>query len=104
MTIEELINKSDYGFEIGTIENNLFKIRHAVEKDFSSTTELIHEAFGIWKKQGLNLKPIYQTIEETKKHLLRKGCVVENSQLKLVATFSLEKGLIKTGVNNSIEY
>jgi GNAT superfamily N-acetyltransferase len=69
-----------------------FSVRAGKPGDVSKVTELIHEAFSIWKEKGLSLGPMHQTDEKTAAHLLGKGYVAENDRGELAGTFSLDEG------------
>lgn len=69
-----------------------FGVHRAAERDVSAVTKLIHDAFEVWKEQGLRLGPMFQTDEETRRHLLSGGIVARNSAGEIVGTFSLDVG------------
>lgn len=69
-----------------------FGIRRAAERDVSEVTKLIHDAFEVWKEQGLRLGPMFQTDQQTRRHLLAGGIVAQNSAGEVVGTFSLDVG------------
>lgn len=79
-------------------------VRIAKESDVTAVTELTHAAFEIWKNLGLKLSPMFQTDEKTASYLMGKGFVVEDSNRKIVATFSLEDGAINRGDHNTIRF
>lgn len=72
-----------------------FSVRPGGAADVSKVTGLIHDAFSIWKEQGLSLGPMYQTDEQTSAHLMGKGYVVENLQGELSGTFSFDEGAVQ---------
>jgi len=72
-----------------------FVVRPGGTEDVSEATRLIHDAFSIWKEQGLSLGPMYQTDEQTVAHLVGKGYVAENSKGELSGTFSLDEGAVQ---------
>ncbi len=72
-----------------------FSLRSGADRDVSKVTELIHDAFSIWKEAGLSLGPMYQTDEQTAAHLVGKGYVAENSRGELAGTFSLDEGTVR---------
>jgi GNAT superfamily N-acetyltransferase len=72
-----------------------FSVRVARAEDVSIVTALIHDAFSIWKDEGLSLGPMHQTDEQTAEHLVGKGYVAENLRGGLWGTFSLDEGSIR---------
>lgn len=72
-----------------------FSVRPGGAEDAVKVTALIHDAFSIWKEQGLNLGPMHQTEEQTAAHLVGKGYVAENSHGELSGTFSLDNGAVR---------
>jgi len=67
----------------------------AAARPKSLVTGLIHDAFSIWKEQGLSLGPMYQTDEQTAAHLVGNGYVAENPLGEPAGTFSLDEGTVQ---------
>jgi predicted N-acetyltransferase YhbS len=67
-----------------------FSIRPGTPEDVPEATLLIHEAFEMWKQEGLKLSPMYQSEETTAKHLVTQGYVVHDHAQNMVGTFSLD--------------
>lgn len=76
----------------------------AEENDVENVTELIHLAFEVWKMKGLDLSPMHQTPEQTRKHLLGKGLVLKDSQQKIIGTVSFDIGSIETSTDKYLFY
>jgi hypothetical protein len=88
----QLSNGSNFDIRLGGID------------DVSKVTKLIHNAFTIWREQGLLLGPMYQTDEETKKYLVGKGYVAENVKGEIVGTFSLTEGKVVRVNQNNVQF
>jgi predicted N-acetyltransferase YhbS len=72
-----------------------FSVRPAIALDVPKVTRLIHDAFSIWKEQGLDLAPMHQTDAQTAVHLIGQGYVAVNSEGELAGTFSLDEGAVR---------
>lgn len=72
-----------------------YEVRAAGPSDAQAVTDLIHSAFETWKRDGLRLSPMSQTVEETRRHLDGKGMVAFDVSGALAGTFSLEDGRIE---------
>lgn len=70
-------------------------VRPAGPADVLGVTELIHDAFEVWKRRGLKLNPMFQTEEQTARHLLESGFVAVTSSGEMVGTFSLDHGVVE---------
>jgi hypothetical protein len=79
-------------------------ISMAEEDDVETVTELIHLAFEVWKKKGLDLSPMHQTLEQTQKHLVGKGLILKDSQQKIIGTISFDIAFIKTSNDKYLFY
>jgi len=82
----------------------VFTVRTAREADVPQVTKVIHDAFEVWKAQGLTLGPMLQTDAETRGHLIGKGAVATDSSGSIVGTFSLENGALGRIPNGSVEF
>lgn len=80
---------------IALLGGRTYSVRPGGASDISKVTALIHNAFEVWKEQGLSLGPMYQTDEQTAKHLVGKGYVAENKKREIVGTFSLDEGRVR---------
>lgn len=74
------------------------------DKDVEAVTKLIHEAFAIWKVDGLDLGPMHQTIEQTKGHLVGKGLVLRDGEQRPVGTVSFDFATIETTSDQHLFY
>ena len=74
------------------------------DKDVEVVTKLIHEAFAIWKVDGLDLGPMHQTIEQTKGHLVGKGLVLRDRDQIAVGTVSFDIATIETISDHHLFY
>jgi predicted N-acetyltransferase YhbS len=79
-------------------------MRSAQASDVGPVTELIHQAFDIWAKEGLRLRPMFQNEAETSSHLLGKGFVAIDNKNMVVGTFSVEDGSISASEPGIIAY
>lgn len=112
-TVEEIMVADNYESKnlsqvlsqyLAHLENRYFILKNGQyitttigsEKDVKVVTKLIHEAFSIWKSDGLDLGPMHQNIEQTKGHLVGKGLVFRDGEKKVVGTVSFDFAAIET--------
>lgn len=72
-----------------------YLLRAATENDVSSTTSLIRKSFQYWVDNDVPVSPAKQTEEQTRKHLLDGGFVLENKDGEIVGTFTLEESSVE---------
>lgn len=85
-------------------DGQTFIVTLAGESDVEDVTELIHLAFEVWKTKGLDLSPMHQTPEQTRRHLSGKGLVLKDSQQKIIGTVSFDIGIIETSADKHLFY
>lgn len=90
--------------KLNSRDGQFFSVALATENDVGNVTELIHLAFEVWKMKGLDLSPMHQTTEQTRKHLLGKGLVLKDSQQQIIGTVSFDIGAIETNANKYLFY
>jgi predicted N-acetyltransferase YhbS len=84
-------------------ESKVF-VATANTEDIEPVTQLIRNAFEVWKQKGLDLSPMYQTSAQTQKHLIGKGLVVKDENSNIIGTVSFEIGRIQPTLNKNMFY
>lgn len=76
-----------------------YSLKSATEKEIAPTTVLIRKSFKYWVENDVPVSPARQTEEQTRKHLIEGGFVLENEQKEIVGTFTLEESAVEITEN-----
>ena len=90
LSTETMVNVPSVSAVIRLPSRKVFTVRPAREADVPQVAQVIHDAFEVWKAQGLTLGPMLQTDEGTRGHL--------------IGTFSLENGARRRMSDGSVEF